>query len=82
MYRHKVGHKAYCFADLKTLLAKATPVRLGKTAANVCACTIISALSKLRSAHRVLQMDRAGSNRYAWSDCMRLSQQMPMSPAI
>ena len=37
MYRFTVRNKAYTFADLKTLLAKASPYRTGDVLAGVCA---------------------------------------------
>jgi ethanolamine ammonia-lyase large subunit len=36
-YRHTVKHHTYNFADLKTLLAKATPYRTGDALAGICA---------------------------------------------
>ena len=38
-YRHHIGVRAYCFPDLKTLLAKATPLRSGDQLAGVAAET-------------------------------------------
>jgi len=38
-YRHTVGARAYVFADLKTLLARATPPRAGDELAGVAAAT-------------------------------------------
>jgi len=38
-YRHTVGAHAYVFADLKTLLARATPLRAGDELAGVAAAT-------------------------------------------
>jgi ethanolamine ammonia-lyase large subunit len=38
-YQHTVGQHAYVFADLKTLLAKATPLRSGDVLAGVAAAT-------------------------------------------
>ena len=38
-YRHTIGHRVYCFADLKTLLAKATPRRSGDDLAGLSAAT-------------------------------------------
>jgi ethanolamine ammonia-lyase large subunit len=37
MYRTTIGHRTYAFADLKTLLAKATPARSGDALAGVAA---------------------------------------------
>jgi len=37
MYRHTIKHKVYKFADLKTLLAKASPLRSGDELAGLCA---------------------------------------------
>ncbi len=39
MYRHVIGSRAYTFADLKTLLARATPLRSGDVLAGVAAAT-------------------------------------------
>ena len=39
MYRHVIGSRAYTFADLKTLLARATPPRSGDVLAGVAAAT-------------------------------------------
>ena len=39
MYRHTIKNKVYNFADLKTLLAKASPLRSGDELAGVCAAT-------------------------------------------
>jgi ethanolamine ammonia-lyase large subunit len=39
MYRHVIGQHAYIFADLKTLLARATPLRSGDVLAGVAAAT-------------------------------------------
>ena len=36
-YRHTIGQTTYCFADLKTLLAKATPLRSGDELAEIAA---------------------------------------------
>jgi ethanolamine ammonia-lyase large subunit len=38
-YRHTIGHRTYAFADLKTLLARATPLRSGDVLAGVAAAT-------------------------------------------
>ncbi len=38
-YRHTIGHQTYVFADLKTLLARATPLRSGDVLAGVAAAT-------------------------------------------
>jgi ethanolamine ammonia-lyase large subunit len=38
-YRHTIGHRVYSFADLKTLLAKATPRRSGDDLAALSAAT-------------------------------------------
>ncbi len=38
-YRHTIGQTTYCFADLKTLLAKATPLRSGDELAGIAACS-------------------------------------------
>jgi ethanolamine ammonia-lyase large subunit len=38
-YRHTIGHRVYCFPDLKTLLAKATPRRSGDDLAGLSAAT-------------------------------------------
>ncbi len=38
-YRHTVGSRTYVFADLKTLLARATPLRAGDELAGVAAAT-------------------------------------------
>jgi ethanolamine ammonia-lyase large subunit len=38
-YRHTIGSRTYQFADLKTLLAKATPLRAGDQLAGVAAAT-------------------------------------------
>jgi ethanolamine ammonia-lyase large subunit len=38
-YRHTVGHHTYQFADLKTLLARASPLRSGDVLAGVAAAT-------------------------------------------
>jgi ethanolamine ammonia-lyase large subunit len=38
-YRHTIGHQSYVFADLKTLLARATPLRSGDVLAGVAAAT-------------------------------------------
>ncbi|GAB3588672.1 ethanolamine ammonia-lyase subunit EutB [Hymenobacter daeguensis] len=38
-YRHVIGQRAYVFADLKTLLARATPLRSGDVLAGVAAAT-------------------------------------------
>jgi ethanolamine ammonia-lyase large subunit len=38
-YRHTIGHQSYVFADLKTLLARATPLRSGDVLAGVAADT-------------------------------------------
>ena len=38
-YRHVIGSRAYGFADLKTLLARATPLRAGDVLAGVAAAT-------------------------------------------
>ncbi|MGI4820120.1 MAG: ethanolamine ammonia-lyase subunit EutB [Janthinobacterium lividum] len=38
-YRHTIGHQSYVFADLKTLLARATPLRSGDVLASVAAAT-------------------------------------------
>jgi ethanolamine ammonia-lyase large subunit len=37
MYRHTIKNKVYSFADLKTLLAKASPYRSGDELAGICA---------------------------------------------
>jgi ethanolamine ammonia-lyase large subunit len=39
MYRHVIGQHAYTFEDLKTLLARATPLRSGDVLAGVAAAT-------------------------------------------
>jgi ethanolamine ammonia-lyase large subunit len=39
MYRHTIGQRAYVFDDLKTLLARATPLRSGDVLAGVAAAT-------------------------------------------
>jgi ethanolamine ammonia-lyase large subunit len=36
-YRHTIGQTTYCFADLKTLMAKATPLRSGDELAGIAA---------------------------------------------
>jgi ethanolamine ammonia-lyase large subunit len=36
--RQTIGQRIYCFADLKTLLAKATPLRSGDELAGIAAC--------------------------------------------
>ncbi|HMJ63522.1 MAG TPA: ethanolamine ammonia-lyase subunit EutB, partial [Bryobacteraceae bacterium] len=36
-YRHTIGQTTYCFADLKALLAKATPLRSGDELAGIAA---------------------------------------------
>jgi ethanolamine ammonia-lyase large subunit len=38
-YRHTIGARTYCFDDLKTLLARATPLRAGDQLAGVAAAT-------------------------------------------
>ncbi|WP_375417839.1 ethanolamine ammonia-lyase subunit EutB [uncultured Hymenobacter sp.] len=38
-YRHTIGHQTYQFADLKTLLARATPLRAGDVLAGVAAAS-------------------------------------------
>ena len=38
-YRHTIRHQAYAFADLKTLLARASPLRSGDVLAGVAAAT-------------------------------------------
>jgi ethanolamine ammonia-lyase large subunit len=38
-YRHTIGHQRYVFADLKMLLARATPLRSGDVLAGVAAAT-------------------------------------------
>ena len=37
MYKHSIQHITYSFADLKTLMAKATPIRTGDALAGLCA---------------------------------------------
>src|SRR5215510_11501987 len=39
MYRATIGHRRYAFADLKTLMAKASPLRSGDQLAGVAAET-------------------------------------------
>lgn len=39
MYRHVIGQRAYVFADLRTLLARASPLRSGDVLAGVAAAT-------------------------------------------
>ena len=38
-YRHTIGQRTYVFDDLKTLLARATPLRSGDVLAGVAAAT-------------------------------------------
>ena len=38
-YRHTIGLRTYTFADLKTLLARASPLRSGDVLAGVAAAT-------------------------------------------
>ncbi|MSR14101.1 MAG: ethanolamine ammonia-lyase subunit EutB [Gammaproteobacteria bacterium] len=44
-YHHTIGHETYRFADLKTLLAKASPTRSGDTLAGIGAATAVERMA-------------------------------------
>ena len=53
-YRHLIGPRAYVFADLKELMAKATPVRSGDMLAGIAAAS-----AEENVAARMCQIGRA-----------------------